>query len=193
MYYEVIWVGRGGQGAVTASRILAKALNKENIWAQAIVFFGAERRGAPVYAYNRISDQAIKYHHFVTKADVIVIFEPSLIGLTNVLDRAREKVTIILNSAGKSIEIDGKLKEYQLAVVDATSIALQLNLRVAGIPVINTAMVGAFAKALGFPSIKSIKEVINEVWPSKIGELNAEAAEKAYQETKIIKSSMVRE
>lgn len=190
MYYEVIWVGRGGQGAVTASRILAKALNKENIWSQAIVFFGAERRGAPVYAYNRISDKAIKYHHFVTKADVIIIFEPSLIELTNVLDRGRENALVILNSAGKQIERDSKLNKFRLAVVDATSIALQLNLRVAGIPVINTAMVGAFAKALGFPSIDSVKTVINEVWSGKIGELNAKAAEKAYQETKIIKQNL---
>ncbi len=188
MYYEVIWVGRGGQGAVTASRILAKALNREKIWAQAIVFFGAERRGAPVYAYNRISDQPIKYHHFVTDADVIVIFEPSLIKLTNVLSRARDNATVIINSAGRSEDMDSELHKYRLAVVDATSIALQLNLLVAGIPVINTAMIGAFAKAMGFPLIDSVKEVIKEAWPGKMGELNAQASEKAYRETRILEN-----
>lgn len=191
MYYEVIWVGRGGQGAVTASRILAKALNKENIWAQAIVFFGAERRGAPVYAYNRISDRAIKYHHFVTNADIIIIFEPSLIEATNVLERSRKNATIIINSAEKLIDTHEELRQYRLAVVDATSIALRLDLRVAGIPVVNTSMIGAFAKALGFPSINSIKEVIKEVWAGKIGDLNAKAAERAYQETKIMEPSTV--
>jgi len=187
MYYEVIWLGRGGQGAVTASRLLAKALAKEGIWAQAIVFFGAERRGAPVYAYNRISNDRIKYHHFVYKADVIIVFEPSLIKITGILEKAKDNATILINYAGEIDELGVDISKYRVAKIDATSIALDLGLLVAGIPVINTAMIGAFARVMGFPSIKSVEDTILEAWSGKIGELNAKAAKRAYEETIIVK------
>ncbi len=187
MFIEVSWLGRGGQGAVTASRLLARALAKEGMWAQAIVFFGAERRGAPVFAYNRISDKPIKYHHFVYKADVMVVFEQTLLDLTDGYKRLKDDAMIIINYAGDITKSRLRMNTYKIAKVDATSIVLDLGLLVAGIPVINTAMVGAFARAMGMPSIDSIVTAILETWPGKIGELNAEAAKRAYNETEIIK------
>jgi len=187
MYYEVIWLGRGGQGAVTASRLLAKALTEEGLWAQSIVFFGAERRGAPVYAYNRISDKPIKYHHFVYKPDIVVVFEDSLLKITNVLKQAKENALIILNSTGDLQHVGENIDKYRVAIVDATGIAIELDLRIAGIPVVNTAMLGAFAKAMGFPSIDILTKVITSVWSGKIGEINAKAAKKAYDGTRIVR------
>jgi len=184
---EVSWLGRGGQGAVTASRILAKAAVKEKLWAQSIVFFGAERRGAPVYAYNRISDKYIKYHHFVHNPDVAIVFDESLLKITNILDQLKEGGTLILNTRSKEIPKEIKDKRLRVAVVNATDIALELKLTVAGIPVVNTAMIGAFAKVMNLPSIDSVVEAIRDTWSGSVGELNAEASRRAYTQTKIVK------
>jgi len=191
VYYEVSWLGRGGQGAVTASRLLAKALVEEGLWAQSIVFFGAERRGAPVYAYTRISDKPIKYHHFVYKPDIAIVFESSLLKITNILQQVKPNATIILNHHTHVLNSDIDLSGYKVGIVDATGIAINLNLRVAGIPVVNTAMLGAFAKVMKFPTVNTIMKIIRESWPSKIGELNAEAAKLAYEKTEIIEPKKI--
>ncbi len=188
MLIEVSWLGRGGQGAVTASRLLAKALVKENLWAQSIVFFGAERRGAPVYAYNRISDKYIKYHHFVHNPDVAIVFDESLLKITNILDQIKESGTLILNSTRVPEDLIGNRKKLKIAIVNATDIALELELTVAGIPVVNTAMIGAFAKVMNIPSIDAVVETIKETWPGKMGELNAKAARYAYEKTEVVRN-----
>ncbi|MGQ4892737.1 MAG: 2-oxoacid:acceptor oxidoreductase family protein [Candidatus Njordarchaeia archaeon] len=189
MLIEVRWHGRGGQGAVTASRLLAKAAAYENIWAQSIVFFGAERRGAHVAAYTRLSDKVIKYHHFVHNPDYVVVLAPQLLDTVNVTEGLKEGGTIVLNykeeGADKLLEeVDGK---WKIAIVDATQIAIDLNLFVAGIPVVNTVMLGAFAKAAGLPSIDSVCKAIREYWPEEIAKTNIEGAKLAYEKTKMLK------
>ena len=189
MLIEVRWHGRGGQGAVTASRLLAKAASYENIWAQSIVFFGAERRGAHVAAYTRLSDKVIKYHHFVHNPDYIVVLAPQLLETVDVTSGLKENGTMVLNYKDENVDkllekFDGK---WKIAVVDATQIAIDLNLFVAGIPVVNTIMLGAFAKAAGLPSIDSVSKAITEYWPEEIAKTNIEGAKLAYERTRILK------
>ncbi len=189
MLIEIRWHGRGGQGAVTASNLLAKAASYENIWAQSLVFFGAERRGAHVAAYTRLSDKYIKYHHFVHTPDYIVVLAPQLFDTVNVTEGLKENGTIIANYSTNSVnelleKVNGR---WRVAVVDATSIAVDLDLQVAGIPVVNTIMLGAFSRVAGLPSIESVEKAIRESWSGEIAEKNVEGAQRAYKEVKIVK------
>lgn len=186
MLIEIRWHGRGGQGAVTASNLLAKAASYENLWAQSLVFFGAERRGAHVYAYTRIADRVVKYHHYVHNPDYVVVLAPQLLELYDVTNGLKNKGSLIVNYSG-NIE---KLKErfdsrWKLAVVDATKIAIDLDLLVAGIPVVNTIMLGAFARVAGLPSLDSIRKAIFSTWGDEIAEKNYKGAEQAYKMVKI--------
>lgn len=189
MLIEVRWHGRGGQGAVTASNLLAKAAAYENIWAQSLVFFGAERRGAHVSAYTRLSDKYIKYHHFVHNPDYIVVLAPQLFKTVNVTEGLKVGGTIVANYEPEKAdelvsEFDGR---WRIAVVDATSIAIDLDLQVAGIPVVNTIMLGAFSRVAGLPSIDSVEKAIRDSWAEGIADKNIEGAKRAYKEVKLIK------
>ncbi len=186
--YEILFYGRGGQGAVTASHILVQAAIYENKHGQGFPFFGAERRGAPVTAYARISDKPILRRGMFSKADVVVVFDHRLIqlGLLKRLVLRRGGVVVVNSSSERVDEIisrehinaEGDIHVY---AVDATKIARDLNLVVAGWPVVNTAMLGALVKALPIVSLESIEKAIIEYFGPKIGELNSKAAIKAYE------------
>lgn len=180
MFIEIRFHGRGGQGAVTAANLLVASALIEGKYGQAFPFFGAERRGAPVLAFARISDKPIRIHSEVKEPDVVVVFDPSLIEIVDVLRGLKPNGTIIVNSP-EPIRFDG---EYDVYHVDATRIALDLNLVVAGWPLINTAMLGAVVGALRIVNIDSVVKAIRDYWPSKLAESNAKAAIKAYNSVK---------
>ena len=184
MLCEIRFHGRGGQGVVTAAQLLVEAAFYEGLWGQAIPFFGAERRGAPVVAYARISDKPIRIHSQVYSPDIVVVFDERLVKIVNVHQGLKDNGILIVNAEEVLDEMKppkhGKVK---LAITPATRIALDLNLIVAGWPVINTAMLGAFSKATGLVGIDSVEKAIKNNWPGKIGELNAKAARLAYEKT----------
>jgi len=171
--------GRGGQGGVTAAELIARAAYKEGKWVQAFPYFGAERRGAPVKAFARISDDPILIRSQIYNPDYVIVLDESLLDVANVTKGLKRNGIIIINTRKKPSEID--LAGYRVATVDATGIALELGLLVAGLPVVNTAMVGAFAKATGEIRIESVIESIKEEWRGAIGEKNAKAAVLAYE------------
>jgi len=171
--------GRGGQGGVTAAELIARAAYKEGKWVQAFPYFGAERRGAPVKAFARISDDPILIRSQIYNPDYVIVLDESLLEVANVTEGLKKDGIIIINTRKKPSEID--LAGYRVATVDATGIALELGLLVAGLPVVNTAMVGAFAKATGEIKIESVIESIKEEWRGAIGEKNAKAAVLAYE------------
>ena len=185
MLLEIRIHGRGGQGVVTAAQLLVEAAYYEGLWGQAIPFFGAERRGAPVVAYARISDKPIRIHSQIYSPDIVIVFDERLIKLANVYQGLRENGLLIVNTTKITKEIIQVSKEgkVRFAYTPATQIALDLKLIVAGWPVINTAMLGAFAKATKLVSINSIERAIKNNWPGKMGELNAKAARLAYEKT----------
>ncbi len=168
---EVMILSFGGQGGVTAARILAIAALNEGKFAQAIPQFGAERRGALVRSYLRISDRPIRRHSSIKDPDVVAIFSEKILGIVDV-----SAETVVINS--KEPKIKGRVY-----YVDASSIALDLGLISAGWPIVNTAMAGAMARVFGF-SIESLKKAIGETFSGKLAELNVKAAEKAYREVK---------
>ena len=181
---EIRWHGRGGQGTVVASRILALAAFLDGYQgAQSFPFFGMERRGAPVLAFTRISKREIRAKCQVYEPDVVVVLDPSLPKIVDVTKGLRPNGYIILNTKQKPSEL---AKTYKVGVVDALSISEKLNLRVAGFPIFNTPMLGAFAKITNLVTVNSIKRAIIEYFGEKRGKINAEAAEIAYKNAIVV-------
>ena len=179
MIKEIRIHGRGGQGGVTAAELIARAAYKEKKWTQAFPYFGAERRGAPVKAFARISDEPILVRSQIYNPDYVIILDESLLEVANVTEGLKENGIVIINTPKKLEEVE--LKGCRVATVDATGIALELELLVAGLPVVNTAMVGAFAKATGEITLESVVEAIKEEWSGSAGEKNVKSAQLAYE------------
>lgn len=180
---EVRWHGRGGQGAVVASDILARAAYLDGFkGVQSFPFFGAERRGAPVQAFTRLSDSKVPLRTHVYNPDIVIVLDRSLLDVVNVYLGLKDGGLVVMNAPLKpsEVKVPGKFK---VATVDALSIVQELKLFVGGLPVYNTPMLGAFSKATGLIKIDSVKKAITDYFGPGKGELNAKAAELAYQRT----------
>jgi len=166
--------GRGGEGVVIAAELLVDAAFKEGKWVQAFPFFGGERRGAPVTAFVRISERAIRLRGPLYEPHYVVVLSPFLSEGVNVTEGLKKAGLLLVNSPGrrKRLEYEG----YRVVKVDATKLAVKLGLVVAGSAVVNTVMLGAFARATKIVSIDSLKDAIRKRWPGQLGERNAEAA-----------------
>ncbi|MCD6369917.1 MAG: pyruvate ferredoxin oxidoreductase subunit gamma [Thermoplasmata archaeon] len=178
--YEVRFHGRGGQGAVTAANILAIAAVKQGYYAQSFPYFGVERRGAPVQAFTRIDNRKIDLRMNVYTPDAVVILDPSLIGVVDVTEGLKEGGIMIVNTSKKPEELH--LEDYKIATVDATKIAIEHKLGSLAAPIVNTAILGAYARAVGNVKIEYVLEAIRENAPAKKEE-NALAAKDAYEQT----------
>jgi len=178
---EIRWHGRGGQGAVTAGEVLASSAIIEGKFALTFPEFGAERRGAPVRAYTRISESPLIPRTPIDKPDVVVILDRSLIK-GEYMSGLKEGGYIVANTPLKPDELAKKLslgKSYNVATIDATSIAykwLKAN-------IVNTAILGAVIKATGIVSLETVVEVIKNRFHGRIAEANANAVKDAYGST----------
>lgn len=179
---EVRFHGRGGQGAVVASKVLAVAFFHEGFYVQSFPAFGVERRGAPVMAFLRVDQQPIQLRVNIYTPDHIVVLDPTLIGAIDVTSGLKPNGWILINSSHSPEDFD-QLKKFRIATVDATSIAIRNGLGSRTNPIVNTAILGAFSKVTSLVKIDSIALSIREEIPSKKGE-NAQAAREAYQEVK---------
>lgn len=174
---EVRFHGRGGQGAVTAANLLVDAAVRKGLWGVAFPFFGAERRGAPVTAYARISSKRIYTRSMIRRPDVVVVLDPAIMNYVNAFAGLKEGGAAVINSP-KPQQPPAKARLY---VVNATRIALDLGLVLAGWPLVNVAMVGALSRILGI-ELDYILEAVRSALSGRIAELNAKAAERAYNE-----------
>jgi len=179
MLKEIRIHGRGGQGSVTAAELLAHTAFIEGKWVQAFPYFGAERRGAPVKAFARISDKPILVHSQIYNPDYVIVLDHAIYKVVDVTEGLKKGGVIIINTTKKPEGIG--LKGWRIATVDATGIALELNLLVAGLPVVNTSILGAFAKATKEVKLASVLKAIKETWSGAAGEKNFRAAELAYE------------
>lgn len=173
---EIRFHGRGGQGAVTASKILALAAFEEGKYVISFPFFGTERRGAPVTAFTRIDDDPILLKTQIYNPDIVVILDPYVLKTGNVTSGMKKDGLFIINSRMSPADFD---LQGRIATVDATSIAVSLGLGSKANPIINTAMLGAFAKATGVVNIDSVVDATMESSPKK-PEVNARAVQEAY-------------
>ncbi|MDI6916981.1 MAG: pyruvate ferredoxin oxidoreductase subunit gamma [Thermoplasmatales archaeon] len=174
---EIRFHGRGGQGAVTAANILADACFKEGKDVQSFPFFGVERRGAPVTAFARIDSKPIRIKYEIYEPDFVVVLDSKLMKTVNVLEGLKKNGSVLINTNRRPDEIK---MDAKIATVDATGIALKHKLGSRMAPIINTAILGAFAKASSIVKIDSILKSIKEMAPAKKEE-NVNAAKEAYE------------
>lgn len=184
---EIRFHGRGGQGTVVASKILADAIAKEGNFVQAYPEFGVERRGAPVYAFIRIDKKPIYDKSRIYTPDHVAVVEPTLLEAIDVTEGLEEGGWIIVNTDKKPSQLDFP-SQYRVATIDATSIAIKHKLGTKAAPIVNTAMVGAIVKVLKLAHIQSVLEAVKEGVPLKPEE-NAAAAKEAYQKTQVGRNS----
>jgi pyruvate ferredoxin oxidoreductase gamma subunit len=168
---EIRFHGRGGQGAVTAAAILARAAGFDDKYAQGFPAFGVERRGAPVKAFCRISDRQINTRSQIYSPDIVVVLDQSLTHLPEIMDGIKPDTVIIVN--GRQAKSELKQKVY---FFDATSLAL----KILGKDIVNTAMLGVFAKKTKLVTLESVLKAAGENFSGKVLELNTQLVKEAY-------------
>ena len=181
---EIRFHGRGGQGTVVASILLAKAFFKAGYEVQTFPLFGVERRGAPVEAYLRLDRQKILTRNNVYTPDHVVVQDVKLLQGVDVTKGLKPGGWILLNSPEPPKKLDA-FSGYRLAVVDATQIAVKCGLGTRTHPIINTAMIGAFARMMGMPPLEVISEAIQaeiKTQPDK----NIQASKEAYEQVSLM-------
>ncbi len=157
--------GRGGQGAVIASKLLASALFHEGRWVQSFPAFGVERRGAPVTAFLRIADAPIRLRCEITEPDDLIVLDPTLIHAVDVTAGLKRNGTILINSEELPEGYPDLLQRFRVATVAAGEIAARHKLGSRTQPIVNTAILGAFAAISGLVSLDSVCAAIQEEVP----------------------------
>lgn len=185
---EIRFHGRGGQGAVTAALLLAEAAWEEGIWSQKIPVYSTDRRGAPVTAYLRLDDKPIRLISGITEPDCVVVIDERLLNFVNVADGLKKDGVLILNNRLSPEDMNLGFEVGTLATIDATGISTEL-FGNRPLPITNTTMLGAFSKTTDLVKPASIKHAILNTFKGKIGDLNVQALEKGYNNTKIKKMS----
>jgi 2-oxoacid:acceptor oxidoreductase gamma subunit (pyruvate/2-ketoisovalerate family) len=175
---EIRFHGRGGQGTVVASKILADALAKEGNNVQAYPEFGVERRGAPVYSFIRIDSGPIYDKSRIYTPDHVVVVDPTLVEVIDITEGLKDNGVIIINTDKQPADF-AYAPRFRVAPVNATAIAVRHKLGSLAAPIVNTAMVGAIVKILNLTRLDSLTAAIAEGVPVK-AEANVAAAEEAY-------------
>ena len=172
--------GRGGQGAVVASKLLATALFREGWQVQAFPSFGAERSGAPVAAFVRADRRPITVHYQVYQPDHVVVLDPVLLETIDVTAGLRPGGWIVVNTP-RSPDALALGRAWNIGTSGATAIALGHGLGSRTTPIVNTAMVGAFARLTGLVSLDAVLETITELVPAD-PTANQDAAREAFEQ-----------
>jgi len=147
------------------------------LWGQAFPFFGAERRGAPVKAFARISKRRVRMRSMIREPDYLVILDPSLPRIVDVFSGLKKGGAVVINSERRPEFAN----TYSTCYVNASKIAIDHGLIIAGWPLVNTAILGALVKVLKIP-VETLEEAIRDYVGERMGRKNAEAARKAYEE-----------
>jgi pyruvate ferredoxin oxidoreductase gamma subunit len=185
---EVRWHGRGGQGAKTASYILAVAAAEQGWNVQAFPEYGAERRGAPMKSYVRISDKPIRLRSGVREPDIVLVLDSTLLSGENVAAGVPNGGIILINGTQDPAAVKRQLglaDEVTVGVVDASTIAMET----VGRPIPNTPMLGALAKVSDIVSLQAAKAAVQKTLGKKLAqsvvEGNNAALQRAYEEVKV--------
>ena len=183
---EIRWHGRGGQGVVTASRILAESALAVGLYAQSLPDFGAERSGAPLAVYTRVGRHPFYERGHVINPDIVVVIDPTLLGKVNVLAGITEGGVLLVNTEMSPSELAKHLPgDYGVVcTLDASSIAMNtLQRKIPNIP-----MLGALVRVLPLVPLEEIERTIRRLFMQKFGEriveLNLKALEMGYREVK---------
>jgi 2-oxoisovalerate ferredoxin oxidoreductase gamma subunit len=175
---EIRFHGRGGQGAVIASELLAQAAFLEGKHPQSFPFFGVERRGAPVTAFTRIDDAPIQIRTSITTPDIVVVLDAGLMRTIDVIAGLKPEGLLLVNTEKAPDQLDVPFKG-RIATIDATGIALAHGLGTKAMPIVNTAVLGALARASGIVSRDSVRKAVERFVPAK-QQANVMAVDDAY-------------
>lgn len=180
--YEITFLGRGGQGAVTAAQMLAQAAINKGLYALANPEFGPERRGAPVRAYLRVSRDVIETREPITKPNILLVMHPDLLNyFSDLVSRTRDY--LVVNAKDESII--SKVRELfdgSIVYLDAYAIAMKH----LGRPIVNTAMIGGLLRVLDIITPEDVEVVITKNFPGKIAKLNIEVLREAYNAVRVV-------
>jgi pyruvate ferredoxin oxidoreductase gamma subunit len=184
---EIRWHGRAGQGVVTAAATLADVLSSEkDLHVQAFPEFGAEKRGAPVLAFNRISKKPIRSHSQVYYPDIVIVTDPSLLGTVDVTSGAKDDAIFIMNTTFDISLVRNRLslQDKKIYSLDAYTIASdELGRAIPNVP-----MVAALVKVTEIMDLKKFKEKIKVSLGKKLRrevvEMNMKTIDRAFREVK---------
>jgi len=179
---EIKFRGRGGQGAVVASEILGRAFFLEGKYPQCFSLFGGERRGAPVVGFLRVDEEPILLKCQIYHPDHMIIFDPSLMSETEILQELKPDGSILINTH-LGVDSFRGLRRFRIGLIDAGPIARGLGLG----GTFNTAMLGAYVRLTDLIGMKTLIETVGAMAPSKKGE-NIKAVEEAFDQIKIFEA-----
>lgn len=184
---EIRWHARGGQGAVTAAKLLAEMALAKNLYFQAFPEYGPERMGAPIQCFNRLSPEPISIYTSVEEPDMVIVVDPTLLGTVDVVRGLKENGYLLVNTPKSPADLRAELglgKERRIYTVDATRISLDT----LGRAMPNTPMLGAAIKVLGFIPLDVATAYLRESFTPKFGakvtQSNVAAMERAYAEVR---------
>ena len=181
---EIRWHGRGGQGAVTAAKMVAELALGEGKYFQAFPEYGPERSGAPIVAFTRVSDAPIQVYSGIEHPQIVVVLDSSLLKIVDVTNGAPDDAIVLVNSERSPAQLrkDSGLKDGRLYTIAATRIAVETIKR----PIPNTPMVGALTRITGLFDIDDVvtflREDFGKKFPPKVVEGNIAAITRSYEE-----------
>ena len=181
---EIRWHGRGGQGAVTAAKMVAEVALGQQKFFQAFPEYGPERSGAPIVAFTRISDEPIQIFSGVEHPQIVAVLDPTLLTIVDVTKGAPDDAVVLINSdlPPAKLRAKSKIKGRRLYTVAATKIAVET----IGRSIPNTPMVGALVRISGLFPLDSVVEFMRaefgKKFPPKVVEGNVAALTRAYEE-----------
>ncbi len=181
---EIRWHARGGQGAVTAAKMVAELALGQKKYFQAFPEYGPERSGAPIVAYTRVSDAPIQIYAGIEHPQIVVVLDPSLLGIVDVTKGAPDDAIVLVNSEMSPAELRKHyhLKGFRYFTIAATRIAVETIKR----PIPNTPMVGALTRITGLFPIDEVVEFLRldfgKKFPPKVVEGNINAITRSYEE-----------
>jgi len=181
---EIRWHARGGQGAKTAATMLAEIVLNEGKYGQGFPDYGPERMGAPMRGFTRISDKPIRMHSAVYNPNVVIVLDPTLLDVVDVLEGTNDNTVVIINTADTMDKISKKLKigNRKLWILNGTKIALDT----IGRPIPNTPMLGALVKATKLIKLDTLytdlRKKFGKKFPERVIQGNLDAIKRAYEE-----------
>jgi pyruvate ferredoxin oxidoreductase gamma subunit len=182
---EIRWHGRGGQGTVTAAKVLADACLSGGRHVQAFPEYGPERAGAPLRAYNRIASKELRMHCPVLEPDIVAVVDATLLDSINIAEGSKENTIFVINTTKDPKEIRAKLNagsKQRVVTVDATKIAIDCF----GRAMPNSPMLGTVCKVTGLVTLEhlldDVKKSFGKKFSQKIIDGNLEATKRGYEE-----------
>ncbi len=179
---EITFFGRGGgQGAVTAAQIIAQAAIRRGLFASSFPEYGAERRGAPVRAYVRLSREPVLAREPIERPDISVVFDTRLLSVFNIPQITKSYIVINALSIDDVRQSIGKFSGKVVYVN-----AYEISTKHLGKPIVNTTMLGALLKVLDLIDLDTVKELVLETFGKRLGKSNVDALEEAYKAAEVV-------